>query len=73
MLVADIIFWACGIYLLFGLAVGVPFVRRGVDTVDAAAHGTSATFRILILPGCVVLWPWILHRWLRAQNGAEHL
>ena len=72
MLVAEIILWVCGIYLLIGLAAGAPFVWRGVDKVDAAAHGASATFRFLILPGCIALWPWILHRWLRVQNGAEH-
>ena len=69
MFVAEIVLWACAAYLLFGLAIGVPFVWRGVDKVDAAAHGTSWVFRILILPGCVALWPWILQRWLHTRRG----
>jgi hypothetical protein len=72
MLVAEIVLWACALYLLIGLTVGVPFIWRGVAKVDTGAHGTSVTFRFVILPGCVALWPLILHRWLHAQEGAEH-
>lgn len=72
MLIAEIVLWVFGFYLLIGLAVGVPFVWRGVNKVDAAAQGTSVTFRLVILPGCVVLWPLILQRWLHAQKGVEH-
>lgn len=70
MLVAEYVLWACAFYLLIGLAVGLPFVWRGVDKVDAAAHGAPATFRLLILPGCVALWPWIFRLWRHAQKGA---
>ncbi len=72
MIVAEIILWALGTYLLVGLAVGVPFICRGVDKVDAAAAGTSVSFRLLILPGCVALWPLILRRWLHAPKGESH-
>jgi hypothetical protein len=72
MLIAEIVLWVCEIYLLTGLAVGVPFIWRGVDKIDAAAHGTSVTFRFLVLPGCVALWPWILERWLHTQKGSGH-
>jgi hypothetical protein len=72
MIVAEIVLWGCGTYLAIGMAVSVPFIWRGIGNVDAAAHGTSVTFRLLILPGCVALWPLILQRWLHAQKGAEH-
>lgn len=72
MLVAEIVLWVLGFYLLAGLAVGVPFICRGVNKVDAAASGTSVTFRLVILPGCVAFWPLILRRWLHAQKGVEH-
>lgn len=72
MFIAEIVLWVSAFHLLIGLAVGVSFIWRGVDKVDTAAHGTSVTFRLVILPGCVALWPLILQRWLHAQKGAEH-
>jgi hypothetical protein len=57
------------VYLVCGLAVGVPFVLRGVDRVDAAARGTSIGFRLLILPGTAALWPFLAARWVRAARS----
>jgi hypothetical protein len=68
MLVAEIVLWACLAYALLGLAVSVPFVWRGVDRIDASAQGASWAFRIVILPGCVALWPWIVQQWCCAKG-----
>ena len=54
--------------LLCGLAVGVPFVVRGVDRVDEAARGASRGFRLLILPGTVALWPLMATKWIQAPS-----
>ena len=60
------------VYLVCDLAVGIPFVLRGVGRVDAAARGTSAGFRLLILPGTVALWPLLAAHWLRvARPGGK--
>ena len=56
-------------YLLCGLAVGVPFVLRGADRVDEAARGTSLGFRLLILPGTVLLWPLMAGKWIKASDA----
>jgi hypothetical protein len=55
-------------YVLCGLAVGVPFVLRGVDRVDASAQGASLGFRLLILPGTVALWPLMATKWVKAPG-----
>ena len=54
-------------YLAAGLLFGVAFVTVGVARIDPAARGTSASFRFVILPGSVALWPalavvWVRHR-----------
>ena len=54
-----------GVYLLCGLAFAVPFALVGVGKIDPhAAHGTWG-FRILIMPGTILLWPLLSRRWLK--------
>ena len=62
---------ALGLYLAAGLAVGIPFVARGVNRVDPAAAQSALGFRLLILPGCAALWPLLLAKWLRAARRAS--
>jgi hypothetical protein len=50
-------------YVALGAAFAVPFVALGVQRVDPAAAGASWGFRLLILPGTVLLWPLLLGRW----------
>ncbi len=44
-------------YLLLGILFAIPFALRWVNRLDeVAAHGTPG-FRLLLLPGAVLLWP----------------
>ncbi len=52
-------------YLAVGLAFGIPFVTRWAGRVDPAARSGTAGFRVLILPGSVLLWPLLLSRLAR--------
>ncbi len=57
-----------GFYLLAGLAFAVPFALVGVGEIDPhAAHGTWG-FRLLLVPGTILLWPLLAHRWLRGVH-----
>ena len=69
MIVAEVILYICLVYSLCGLAVGVPFVLRGVDRVDASARGASVGFRLLILPGTAALWPLMAAKWIKARKA----
>ena len=54
------------VYVFIGVATAACFVCRGIGHVDPAARNTSIVFRMLLVPGCVALWPWILLWWKRA-------
>jgi hypothetical protein len=56
------------LYLACGLLFGVPFVAVGVGRVDDAARQTSITFRLLILPGTVTLWPLLAAKWVKTYK-----
>ena len=72
MFVAEVILLIALAYVLCGLAVGVPFVLRGVDRVDTSAQGASLGFRLLILPGTVALWPLMATKWIKAPRSGGH-
>jgi hypothetical protein len=52
-----------GIYLLCGLLFAVPFAFFGAQRVDPHARHASWGFRLLIIPGAMALWPFLLKRW----------
>lgn len=64
MLVAQLIVWAATAYLGLGLLFGAVFVIAGAGRLDPHAKAGTWGFRILILPGSVLLWPLLASRWL---------
>lgn len=69
MTAAEVIVWLIGAYGAVGFIVSVPFLLVGIDRFDASAHGSFA-FRPILIPGVVVLWPYVLIRWYRLENSA---
>lgn len=62
--------WACvGAYGLAGFVFAIAFVLRGAARVDHAAESSPWSFRIVILPGAVALWPLLLVKWIRARKS----
>jgi len=59
---------AVEIYLAVGLLLALPTAFRWIERIDPSAHGGTRGFRILILPGCAALWPWVALRLLRARR-----
>ena len=54
-----------GIYLGCGFVFGVFFVLRGTQAAYPQTPGGTWGFKIMIFPGCAVLWPFLLGRWLK--------
>jgi len=55
-------------YLFCGLIFAIPFIAKGITIVDEGAHGSSIGFRIIIIPGAIVLWPFLLRKWIKAKS-----
>jgi hypothetical protein len=54
------------LYAGVGLLFAIPFAVRGAAAIDPVARHATWGFRLLILPGAVLLWPWMLAKWRRA-------
>lgn len=63
---AALILGVLSLYMCVGAIFGIAFVWRGADRIDPATHGAPLTFRLLILPGAIALWPMLALRWRRA-------
>jgi hypothetical protein len=46
-------------WLGVGLVFAVPFAARWAARLDPAAAGGTTGFRLLIVPGAILLWPWL--------------
>ena len=59
------------VYLLLGMLFAGPFVVRGVGRIDPVAARGTWGFRLIIVPGAIALWPWLLRRWRRGAPALE--
>ena len=61
-------------YLACGLLFAVPFVITGVGKIDPHAVHGSWGFRVLIVPGTMLLWPLLALRWVQGihEPPEEH-
>jgi hypothetical protein len=57
------------IWLLAGLVFGIAFLGPGVSRVESAAEGSSWRLRLILLPGCMIFWPWLGWLWFRGRGA----
>lgn len=65
---ATIIVYGIALYAACGVVLALAFVVAGISRVQPAPVSLGA--RVLILPGAVALWPYVLMRWLGARGGS---
>ena len=70
LLAARVIAQIVAVYLAAGLVFALPFAFRWAGRLDAAARSGTPGFRLLIIPGSVLLWPWLAARLLRQRGAA---
>ena len=65
---AQLLIWLVTIYGGIGALVAALFLFIGIDRIDEDARG-SYTFRPLLIPGVIVLWPVVIARWIELEGG----
>ena len=66
--IAATLFSALAFYLAAGMVVGILFVLFGVTRALGQPTNVTMGARILLLPGSILLWPFVLARWLHSRN-----
>jgi len=66
-MLARLLVVAAGGYLALGACFAVPFVAGWVGRLDPAARAGTWGFRVLIIPGTILLWPMLLTRLRRIR------
>jgi hypothetical protein len=59
---ATLLATVCAAYLALGAVFAVPFAWRWAGRLDAVARQGTRGFRLLLLPGSVLLWPYLAYR-----------
>ncbi len=62
MIILDVL----ALYGLVGAVAALAFVTFGISRVLPFGTPVSLGARVLLLPGAVILWPYVLWRWARA-------
>lgn len=58
----------CTAYLALGAAFAVPFAWRWSGRLDSVARQGTRGFRLLLLPGSILLWPYLAYRVVTARG-----
>ncbi len=57
-------------WAIAGTVVAALFIAIGIGRVDENAAG-SYTFRVLLIPGVILIWPLVLWRWVVLEMGRD--
>jgi hypothetical protein len=63
-----ILVYTFALYVLAGACIAAAFVMFGVTRVLGAPTTMTLGARVLIFPGAVALWPYVLIRWLNSRH-----
>ncbi len=69
-MLADMIITGLQFYSACGAVCALVFLCWGIDRIDPAARGVFV-FRPLLVPGIVMLWPFVLWRWFNLERGMK--
>jgi hypothetical protein len=67
-IVVNSILMVAMVYLLAGALFTLFFLSTGLEKIDTTAHGSGWGFRLIIIPGTIVLWPVLLKKWMRIKK-----
>ena len=66
--VIDIFLTVLGIYILAGILFGLYFIFGGAVKLDPLMGDSKKRVRLLLMPGCIAVWPLLLRRMIKAKQ-----
>src|SRR5260221_11143984 len=66
-----IVLLAVTLYAAVGIVIAAAFLAVGVTRVLPAPAAVTLGARIMLFPGAVALWPYVLIRWLRSSPSRD--
>jgi hypothetical protein len=68
--IVKIFFVTVAVYLCSGVIFSFFFFKKGIKIIDPdGTHGSSAGFKIIIIPGVIVFWALLLEKWRKASKN----
>ena len=69
-IIIKLIFIVVAVYLCCGVIFSFFFIKKGIKIIDPdGTHGSSAGFKIIIIPGVIVFWVLLLEKWMKALKN----
>jgi hypothetical protein len=56
-------------YIIVGAFFSLPFLIKWLPSMDEAAHDAHWSFKIVLLPGTIVLWPLLLAKFIHFRKS----
>lgn len=57
-----------GIYFVIGILFGIYFIFKGAPKIDPIMLNTKKKVRILLFPGIVATWPFLIDRLFKSKT-----
>ena len=70
-IIVSLVFIVLGVYLMGGIVFTILFQIKGLSKIDEGVHDSTIGFRIIIIPGCIMFWPVLLKKWIKASRNSS--
>ena len=67
-MIVEIVLNVIAVYLICGFVFSIAFLIKGISKIDKGVGGGTIGFKIIIIPGMIVFWPYLLKKWIRANK-----
>lgn len=68
-LIINIFVTLLGVYVLIGFLFGLYFLFKGATKVDPLMKDTNKKVRVLLFPGVVATWPFLMRKLLKTKTA----
>ncbi len=66
-LIVDLFLWFLMVYLSVGILFSIYFLAKGAAVLDEGARNTPWHFKVIIIPGTILLWLMLLMKILKKK------